>query len=250
MEVDSGPPVRSTARPNGAPRRRVLLLAAASCLQFPILTTLAMLVYQGGNHLDPQYRGYSFTRNFFSDLGLTRTYLGESNLLPMILFTIALTGAGVGLTLFFTVFGSFFTGGWLQRLLTKAGAVAGWVAGLCFVGVAWCPADRALDWHRNLVVWAFQAFPVAVLFFVLAMLLDRDYPRRYALLFAVFLLVLGGYLVLILSGPGMSTLGGLVAQVVGQKAVVYASVISIAIQTFGALKQDAGAQCPDREPTR
>jgi hypothetical membrane protein len=220
-------------------RRWALIVAAVTSIQFLVLTTLAMLLYRGGNHLDPQYRGYSFVHNFFSDLGLTRTYLGESNLVPMILFVVALTGAGLGLLLFFTVFRSLFTRTLLQRILTGAGTAVGWIAGLCFVGVAWFPADRALQWHRDFVIWAFQAFPLAVLCFVLAMLLDPKYPRRYALAFALFLLVLGGYLVLIFSGPAMNTSRGLVAQVVGQKVVVYASVVSVLVQTMGALKQKA-----------
>ena len=218
-------------------RRWALVVAAFSCVQFLLLTTVAMLVYRGGNHLDPRYSGYSFVHNFFSDLGLTRTYLGDSNLVPMILFVVALTGAGVGLVLFFSAFGSFFAGTRLQRLLVGAGTVAGWIAGVCFVGVAWCPADRALQWHRAFVVWAFEAFPVAVLFFVLAMLLERKYPRRYALAFALFLAVLGAYLVLIFRGPMMDGSSGLVAQVVGQKIVVYASVLSVLLQAVGALKQ-------------
>lgn len=218
-------------------RRQTLILAEVACAQFIVVTALAMLLYQGGNYLDPNYRAYSFIHNFSSDLGLTRTYSGEANRPSMILFMVALTGAGLGLVLFFSVFRSFFTQTLLQRILTANGTVAGWVAGLSFVGVAWCPADRAVQWHRDFVLWAFQTFPVAVLFFLPAMLLNREYPRRYALALALFLLVLGGYLVLIFQGPAMSTPGGLVVQVVGQKVVVYSCVVSVFVQAFGALEQ-------------
>ena len=230
---------RGGGPPRDGRRRWALIAAAVACLQFVVLTALAMLLYRGGNYLDPDSRGHSFVRNFFRDLGLTRTYGGESNLAPLILFTVALTGAGIGLALFFNVFRSFFARTRLQRILAWAGTFAGWVASLCFIGVAWCPADRALLWHRNFVVWAFQSFPVAVLFFLVAMLIDRRYPRCYALAFALFLFVLGAYLVLIFHRPTMNTPQGLVAQVVGQKVVVYASVVSILVQAAGALKQAA-----------
>lgn len=218
-------------------RRKELKAATIACVQFVVLTALAMLVYRGGNHLDPHYRAYSFIHNFFSDLGLTRTYRGESNLVPMILFSTALTGAGLGLALFFSAFRGFFARTLLQRTLSGLGTVAGWIAGICFVGVAWAPADRALQWHRDFVFWAFQAFPVAVLLFVLAMLLDLRYPRRYALALAAFLMVLGAYLALIFRGPALNTALGLVVQVVGQKVVVYASVVSVLVQAIGALEQ-------------
>jgi hypothetical protein len=72
--------------------------------------------------------------------------------------------------------------------------------------------------------------------------MDRRYPRRYVYLFALFLLVLVGYLVLIFNDPAAGTREGVLAQVIGQKVVVYACVLSVLAQSVGArrvLRQSA-----------
>jgi hypothetical membrane protein len=135
---------------------------------FVLLTAVAMLSYRGGSRINPTYPRYSFVHNFFSDLGLARSYSGEPNAGPGALFLVALTGAGSGLALFFVAFGGFFVHSVYARVAGVLGTLAGVFAGVCFIGVAWCPADRFMDWHVRFVLWAFQAFPVAVLLYVLA----------------------------------------------------------------------------------
>ena len=43
---------------------------------FVVLNIIAMLSYPGGTFLDDATTGYSFTRNFLSDLGRTLSYDG------------------------------------------------------------------------------------------------------------------------------------------------------------------------------
>ena len=81
--------------------------------------------FAGGTMADPEQPGYSFFRNFFSELGLTRSYLGEPNTISFVLFTVALAGAGLGIMLLFAVFPSFF-----QRRAAKILAILGSIAGI------------------------------------------------------------------------------------------------------------------------
>ena len=85
-------------------------------------------------------------------------------------------------------------------------------------------------------MWAFRLFPLAVLFYVPAMFMDKHYPKVYAWVFTVFCLMLIGYYILLTSGPDFDTANGLVIQVVGQKVIAYASILSIGIQSMGAYK--------------
>ena len=77
-------------------------------IQFIILTVIAMLIYPGGTQTDPSSEGYSFWRNFFSELGMTVTESGASNPIGAVLFFAALTGAGMALILFFVAVLQFF----------------------------------------------------------------------------------------------------------------------------------------------
>jgi hypothetical protein len=83
---------------------------------------------------------------------------------------------------------------------------------------------------------AFQLFPLAVLFYVPVLFMDKRYPKAYAWVFTIFCLMLIGYYLLMTHGPSFTSSGGLVVQVVGQKVIAYASILSIGIQSLGAYK--------------
>jgi hypothetical protein len=221
----------------GSWRRSAFSLVAVGCVQFVILTVVAMWFYPGGTIADPTTRGYSFFTNFFSELGLTRTHSGGPNTISFILFFVALTLAGAGLALFFVVFRSFFVQPGATRVLSAVGSVFGVVSGICFIGVACTPANLSPVLHGQFVVWAFRAFPVAVSLYAIAILLHGSYPKRFAAVFIVFAVLLVLYLVLIMRGPGLATPQGLTVQATGQKAIVYASIVTILIQSLGARRQ-------------
>jgi hypothetical protein len=116
------------------------------------------------------------------------------------------------------------------------GSTFGVLAGICFVGIAFTPADIARPAHVQFVIWAFRLFPIAVLFYVPVLFMDRHYPKAHAWIFAIFCLLLIGYYLLMTQGPDSSSPEGLVIQVVGQKVIAYASILSIAVQSLGAYK--------------
>lgn len=218
-------------------RRKAFSWVAVGCVQFVILTVLAMWFYPGGTSADPTTQGYSFFTNFFSELGLTRTYNGGPNAISFILFFVALTLAGAALALFFVVFRSFFVQSGVTRVLSAIGSLFGVLSGICFIGVACTPANLRPALHGQFVMWAFQAFPVAVILYAIAILLHKSYPKRFAVVFIAFAALLVLYLVLIMRGPGFATPQGLMIQATGQKAIVYASIISILIQSLAARKR-------------
>jgi hypothetical protein len=220
---------------------RLYLIIAIGCGLFVVLTILAMLTYAGGSVDNQSAASYSFTRNFLSNLGMLTAYSGQSNWISAALFFIALAAAGGCLVVFFLIFRLFFQAKNLQRILSLAGTIIGILAGICFIGIAFAPADIARPAHIQFVLWAFRLFPLAVLCYLPAMFSDEHYPKGYAWVFAIFCLLLIAYYLLLTNGPSFDSPQGLVIQVVGQKIIAYASILSIFIQSIGAYRFTAGA---------
>jgi hypothetical protein len=207
-----------------------------TCIQFIILTSIAMLTYPGGTHNDPSTRGYSFTHNFFSSLGLTLAPNGEPNTISAVLFFAALAAVGFGLALFFLVSPQFFWQKSSTRMLSLAGSLFGVISGLSYVGIAFTPANIFPDLHLEFVMLAFRTFLVVVVFYTLAIYLNKGYPNRYAAIYLVFAILLAGYIYLMTQGPETSSVQGEMIQVVGQKVISYAAIIIMSIQSYGAMK--------------
>lgn len=216
-------------------RERVYFLTTVGCIQFVLLTLVAMVLYPGGTHGDPTTKGYSFFRNFFSDLGLTGTFSGDPKFVSFLLFTLAMVFAGVALAAFFIAFPSFFSSSPLGKWLSILGSIAGILSGVAFIGVA-LPGNLYPESHELSVQVAFLAFFAAVLLYTPAILLKRDYPRIYFWVFIAFAVLLGVYIWLLFEGPPANTSTGLIIQATGQKIIVYAAFISMFIQSHGARK--------------
>jgi len=212
------------------------LLIAIGCALFVALTVSAMFTYAGGAVDDPSTTGYSFTHNFLSNLGMLTAESGKSNWVSAILFIIGLGLAGAALVIFFILFRRLFSGTHLQAVFSMLGSMLGVLAGISFIGIAFAPADIARPAHIQFVMWAFRLFPLAVMCYVPAMWMDKRYPKVYAWVFTAFCLMLIGYYLLLTHGPSFTSPEGLVIQVVGQKVISYASIVSIGIQSLGAYR--------------
>jgi len=101
-------------------RRHLFTSVIVGGIQFVVLTLLAMLFYPGGTKTDPTTPGYSFFRNFFSELGLTRGYGGQPNTISTALFVVSLTVTGIALALFFVGFTQFFRRSLSGRILSRS----------------------------------------------------------------------------------------------------------------------------------
>jgi hypothetical protein len=217
-------------------RQRFFLFIAYGCGLFVILTLIAMMTYAGGTTNNHTASGYSFTHNFLSNLGMLTAVSGKPNWVSAILFFISLAMAGACLVIFFVLFLYFFQHSRIQTILSLTGSGFGILAGISFMGIAFAPADIARPAHIQFVMWAFRLFPLAILFYVPVMFIDKQYPRVYAWVFVIFCLLLIGYYLLLTNGPDINSAQGLVVQVVGQKVIAYASIVSIGMQSLGAYR--------------
>ena len=208
----------------------VLMIAG---LLFVVLTGLAMLLYPGSSDIYRHTHGYSFTVNFFSDLGATRTYAHQVNAASAVLFMIALAGVGLAV-IFFS-----FNGPAIARLAGSgawaggAARVCGIVSGVAFVGIAATPDNVSDAVHIIFVQVAFGFLLLFVALLTVQQVAGR-WQARYVVPNIVYLVVLAAYVVLLFFGPDIDTLHGLEIQAIGQKIIVYASILNISIQAYGA----------------
>jgi hypothetical protein len=217
-------------------RKKLLTFVMSACLLFPLLTTAAMLFYPGGTRNDPTSQGYRFFEQFFSELGLTRSYAGEPQTASFILFTSALSLAGAALVVYFCLAPSLFWTRSSLKVISVLGSVFGILSGLSFIGVAFTPADIYLAPHALFVQLAFVTFFIAVLFYAAAIFLHPQFPNVYGWVCLSFSLLLGIYVWLLFFGPSTDMPSGLVIQVTGQKLIAYAAVTCMFIVAYGSQK--------------
>jgi hypothetical protein len=206
-------------------------------VQFVILTIIAMWFYPGGTSENPSSEGYDFFRNFFSTLGLTVANNGETNTISFVLFVIALSLAGLGLVIFFIAEPQFFTSRRSIKILSLIGSIFGILSGLSYIGVALTPANLLPEAHGLFTLNAFRLFLVAVIFYLIAIVVNNRYLNIYAVVYFFFAVLLALYIYLMMQGPSMGTPEGLIIQAAGQKIIAYASIICMFIQGYGATKQ-------------
>jgi hypothetical protein len=110
------------------------------------------------------------------------------------------------------------------------------LAGVSCIGIAATPWDLHLAAHMIFVYALSASFLLSVVFYLVAILANKRYPRAYALVFAVYAIVLGVYVGLMLLGPDMDTKAGLRVLATGQKVVIYLGMICWSLQFLGAYK--------------
>lgn len=216
----------------------VLVIVAGT--GFLLLTTVGMLIYPGGNEIDPAAEGYSLCLNFLSDLGATRSYGGEENLPALVLFVAGLGSAGLVLLSFGCATPQLCRSGPVERWVMLPAAAFGLVAGASFVGIAATPWDVALRAHLLFVASAYLA---AALFTVCLLILQtlQSWSPAYWIANLVYLAILVAYAVLVYVQPADDATGALMVEVVGQKVVVYASVLNLSWQAVGVLRRPGPA---------
>jgi len=217
-------------------RRWAFVLAMVGCVQFIVLTTVAMFYYPGGTYTNHDTVGYSFWSNFFSDLGRRATFSGAPNTVSRSLFVTALCFAALVLALAFAALPQLFTKVRSARRLAVLGSIVGIISVISYIGIAALPADIHQPTHKLFVYIAFTAFLLVVALYSAAILRNKLYPNTYAYTYLAFAVILALYLVLLFAGPKADTTWGNRLQATGQKIVVYAEIVCMFIQSYGALR--------------
>jgi len=208
---------------------RLFYLAYGLFLQYIVITFTLMYFYQGGYYFDHEATSFIINRNYLSDLGRTISFNGQTN--PAYLFyTLTLSLAGLGVSLFFLLISSTLSSRWKYLLLFFA-----LISSVGYIGIAFNPVDSSLQAHLIFGKLSFFAFFFAS---VLAhILLDRTQYRRASQIFYLLNFLLFLYLLLMFFGPRSSSgLWALALKTLAQKFIVYTMMIS-ALFILGDLRK-------------
>ncbi len=128
-------------------------------IQFIIIPIIAMFFYGGGTPWDHSVEGYTFWKNFLSDLGRTVSYSGVENTISSPLFNFCLGMYGVTLVLFYSASFRLFST-LLGYLITIAGIISG--TGMFIIALS--PDNIFPDLHMQGVwMWALALLAAVVL---------------------------------------------------------------------------------------
>ena len=210
----------------------VTKLPQYSMILFIVLNIVAMFLYSGGNINDSNQIGYSFIKNFFSDLGRRYSHSGESNLISCILFNFSLSVVGVTFIMLFYRIRLYFL---KNKLLITISTFFGIYSGISYVGVAFTPADLLLKEHIFFAHWAFRALFIASFFYSLLIYKTEGFENKYAYGFIAFGLMVFLYVIyseVILDDPRVNA-DALVNHVVAQKMIAFWILFSVYIYSVG-----------------
>jgi hypothetical protein len=212
---------------------------------YAILNILAMVFYPGGTSIDRYKIGYSFFENFFSDLGMARTYSGEPKALSLWLFASALVLVGIALIIFFPLLASCFSTSGIERTSSRIGSSAGILAGFACIGIAATPWDLYLMMHLMFVSILSFGLLVVLICHSIAIFRSKRYPNSYAWAFMAYAGILAIYIGLMMMGPDIETLAGLRMMATSQKIIIYSGMLCLFVQVLGAYRytlEDASKQ--------
>jgi hypothetical membrane protein len=201
------------------PSTGVFVRARWAAFVATLLAIVAAFQYPGGTFNDHSTRGYSFTRNFLSDLGATVAHNGAPNRLGAVLFVVALLLLVIGVGGSLVGFVRLHSATPESRTFARLAGAIGLLVCLCFAGVAVTPENRLLGPHIFLTKAAFRLFPLVPLFLFIASLRVRDIPRGARAAWFFLTVMLAGYVAVLDFGPRASTPVGLLTQVTAQKII-------------------------------
>ena len=81
---------------------------------------------------------------------------------------------------------------------------------------------------------AFNSFLITVVLYAIAIFKNPVYPNLYSWAYLIFGIRLALYILIKLFGPGSKTPQGLAIRVTTQKIVVYAQIMCMMVQAYGA----------------
>ncbi|MAJ43853.1 MAG: hypothetical protein CMF96_03785 [Candidatus Marinimicrobia bacterium] len=204
---------------------------------FIIFNFIAMILYPGGTYQNPDLEIYKFTQNYFSDLGRTLTMDQTQNFFSSFIFNNSLLMIGILFGLFYYFLPNLFICNSSAHLLSKIASGIAITSGIAFAGVGLTPSDLYLDGHMFFVRWAFRSFFIASVIFIIAIYKAEEWDNKYSIIYIGFTLILLLYILIMDFGPkGKESMQGLIIQVVAQKTIAMAFIISVYMKSKGALE--------------
>ena len=215
----------------------LVLLPRIVLVIFVLLQILGMMLYPGGTIHNSNTLGYSFTENFFSDMGAYAARNSEPNYLSMILFSFSLTIVGITFFFYYLVLPQIFGNNKLNYFLTSIGTLFAFGGSFCLIGTGMTPSDLVLSSHVFFANNIFHCFLMTALFYTIVIFRSKFLKQKYAIGYGIFFLSIFIYVGVLQYGPSANTgQEALIFQVLSQKMIVFVFCCTIFHQTFGLEK--------------
>ena len=200
-------------------------------LFFIFLQILSMLLYPGGTFFNQNHIGYSFTRNFLSDLGRLSTFSLENNFLSSQIFNMSLILVGIVFSAFYFHLQKLFV---LYKYVPIAliGSIFGILGGIFLIIVGLTPADLYFPLHVLSAKWLFRAFFVSSLCYSFVIYHSDFIENKFSVGYVSFALSILLYILISELGPSpRESELALTIQVVSQKIILFIMFFAVHLQT-------------------
>ena len=208
------------------------ILPSAALVVFIFLVIMGAMSYEGGHRLDLNSEGYSFSNNYLSDLGRIKTVAGMDNSVPFYCFNSALIILSVVFSFYFLFLPSVYDESIEIQNIARVGSVFGFLASVCFAGVAYTPADLFIDAHIFFADWLFRLMNLTIVFYAITYIMMKKNYFIFSFIFGIVALVVTAHIVLSDFGLSRFFYEPHTVRVLSQKAATIALIISVPLMTI------------------
>lgn len=213
-------------------KKNAVLIVVIGSVLYILLIFSAMIFYTGGTRDNPSIPGYSFWANSISDSGRTVAYSGASNIISMVILSVALIIYAISFIPFYLKISNLFKEGKSEKISSIIGTILGIVSSITLIGIAFTPADILIEPHMLFVYIGYASVFFNAIFYAIAMYMNKKFPKIYAIILIVFAFV---YFVTLMMGIiGLASNRDLM--VIGQKIGTFASLGTFFILAYGIWK--------------
>ena len=208
------------------------ILPSAAIVLFIFLVIIGAMSYEGGHRLDIDSEGYSFSNNYLSDLGRIQTVAGMDNSIPFYCFNSALIILSVIFSFYFLFLPSVYDESIEIQNIARVGSVFGFLASICFAGVAYTPADLFIDAHIFFADWLFRLMNLTIVFYAITYIMMKNNYFIFSFIFGIVALVVTTHIFLSDFGLARFFNEPHTVRVLSQKAATIALIISVPLMTI------------------
>lgn len=207
------------------------ILPLTAIVVFVLLVITGALAYDGGNRLDHHSVGYSFSNNYLSDLGRLKTVSGIANTVPYYCFNGALIMLSAVFSFYFLYLPSLYDNGQRVQNISRIGSVCGFLASICFAGVAFTPVDLFFSAHVFFADWLYRLMNLSIIFYAVSFMMMPKKLLILSSLFGLIGLAVGSHVILSDFGAAELFSEPHTVRVLSQKAATIALVFSVPLMT-------------------
>lgn len=214
-----------------------IVISIFGSIQFIILTFVAMFFYKGGTYINSSTSHYIFWYNYFSDLGRYISHSGVLNIVSFVLFTTALSLWGLLQIPYYFAISKFYNKSMKLKRISIIGSILGVLAGICYIGIAFAPADLLNDLHNLFVFLGFGSIFICMILYSIVLYKDKNFTKFYVNILIISTIILGIYFVTLLLIQNIISTTRLFISAIGQKIMIYTLLVCGIIQGYGVLRQ-------------